>query len=145
MKKVIEKLENVARNVYDTIMELDKPELEMPIRSLSNVAYDNKEGYFKQQGRTKTRTLTASTIKTFAQTLRMMSLSKQLVQTQDIATKRDAYYQSKGSWGDAGFKEQSESDSIMDDVEAMVSVNREQLGFIPDEGRVSDYWERDYH
>ncbi len=133
MKRVIENLERVAKNVYSSIMSLDKPELEMPIRSLSNVGYNLKDGYFKQQGRTKTRTLTASTIKTFAQTLRMMSLSKQLVETQDIATKRDAYYQSKGSWGDAGFKEQSESDSIMDDVEAMVRVNREQLGFIPDE------------
>src|SRR5574339_1267818 len=65
----------------------------------------------------------------------MMSLSKQLVQTDDFATKRDAYYQSK-NWGEARFDEQTESDTVMDDIEAMFSVHgvsREQLRFIPDE------------
>jgi DNA topoisomerase VI subunit A len=132
-KEVIEKLKKTAQIVLNNIDLLKKPELDSPIRSLSNVKYDEKEGYFKIQGKVKTRTLTASTIKTFAQTLKMMGLSKELVETNDIATKRDAYYQSKGGWGTAGFKEQSESDSIMDDLEAMVGVNREQLGFIPDE------------
>ncbi len=50
----------------------------------------------------------------------------------DIATKREMYYISK-NWGDALFKEQPESDSVMDDLEAMMMVNREQLGFIPEE------------
>src|SRR3990170_4476226 len=65
----------------------------------------------------------------------MMALSKQLVETHDFATKRDAYYQSK-NWGEAMFQEQGESDTVMDDIEAMFSmykVNREQLRFIPDE------------
>ena len=84
------------------------------------------------KGQMKSRTLSASTIKTFAQTLRMMGLSKQLIETDDIATKREAYYVSK-NWGDARFKEQPESDTVMDDVEAMLMVNREQIGFIPEE------------
>jgi len=109
-----------------------QPELSMPLRSLSNVSYDPKQGYFKLVGKTKERTLTASTIKTFAQTLKMMAFSTELIKTDDIATKREAYYVSK-NWGDAKFNEQPESDSIMDDVEAMVRVNREQLGFIPEE------------
>jgi DNA topoisomerase-6 subunit A len=114
-------------------MKHQEPELEMPLRDLSNVKYDEKEGFFDIIGKTKTRTLTASTIKTFAQTLKMMNLSKKLVETNDIATKRDAYYQSKGAWGPAGFTEQEESDAIMDDVEAMTGFNREKIGFIPDE------------
>ena len=39
----------------------------MPIRSLSNVAYNDKDGFFRLLGRLKSRTLSASTIKTFAQ------------------------------------------------------------------------------
>jgi DNA topoisomerase-6 subunit A len=65
----------------------------------------------------------------------MMALSKELIETRDFATKRDAYYQSK-NWGEAGFAEQSESDTVMDDIEAMFSidgVSREQLRYIPDE------------
>ena len=104
----------------------------MPLRSLTNVEYDPKIGYFQLKGDMKTRTLTANTVKTFAQTLRMMSFSKELINTDDIATKREAYYISK-NWGDARFKEQVESDTLMDDFEAMMMLNREQLGFIPEE------------
>ena len=129
---VIEKIQDIAQDIYSTIKKIKQPELEMPIRALSNVEYNEKEGYFKILNRVKLRTLTASTIKTFAQTLRMMGLSKSLIESEDIATKREAYYVSK-NWGEARFKEQPESDTVMDDVEAMMRVNREQIGFIPEE------------
>ena len=118
--------------MYDAILKKKQPEIASPLRSLSNVTYDEKKGFFELMGKMKSRTLTANTIKTFAQTLRMMALSKNLVETDDIATKREAYYVSK-NWGDARFKEQPESDTVMDDVEAMLQVNREQLGFTPEE------------
>ena len=131
-KKVIAKIKDLASEVYQKILKKKQPELSMPLRSLSNVKYDPKEGYFEIIGKTKSRTLTASTIKTFAQTLRMMTLSKELIEKEDIATKREAYYVSK-NWGEAMFKEQPESDTVMDDFEAMLEVNREQIGFIPEE------------
>ena len=133
MSEVIKKIKELGDEVYKKIMKKKVPELDMPIRNLSNVDYDTKKGFFDMKGKMLSRTLTASTIKTFAQTLKMMTLSKKLVETKDIATKRDAYYQSKGAWGDAAFNEQEESDAIMDDVEAMLGFNREQIGFIPDE------------
>ncbi len=132
MSKVISEIERISRGILTDIHKKESPTLNMPIRSLQNVRYDEKEGYFELQDKQKERTLTASTIKTFAQSLRMMALSKQLVETDDIATKREAYYVSK-NWGDARFNEQPESDSIMDDIEAMLLVNREQIGFIPEE------------
>ncbi len=129
---VVEKIIDVAKAVHQKIRLIKQPELEMPIRSLSNVAYNEKDGFFELLGRKKTRTLTASTIKTFAQTLRMMGLSKELIESEDIATKREAYYVSK-NWEEARFNEQPESDSVMDDIEAMMQVNREQIGFVPEE------------
>ena len=131
-KTVVEKIMDVAEQMYQKIKKTKAPQLEMPVRALSNVEYDEKEGYFKLLKQIKSRTLTASTIKTFAQTLRMMGLSKELVETNDIATKREAYYVSK-NWGEARFHEQPESDAVMDDIEAMLAVNREQIGFIPEE------------
>ena len=122
----------IAKRIYDEILKKKQPEIQMPLRSLSNVTYSDKKGYFELLGKMKERTLTASTVKTFAQTLKMMSLSKEIVEKDDIATKREAYYVSK-NWGDARFKEQTESDSVMDDIEAMLMVNREQMGFIPEE------------
>ena len=129
---VPEKIRSLAKEVFDSIGKKDTPRLETPIRSLSNVEYNDKEGYFKILGKMKERTMTASTIKSFAQSLLMKNESKTLIEADDIATKREMYYISK-NWGDAKFKEQPESDSIMDDIEAMMGVNREQIGFIPEE------------
>ena len=132
MTDVAKKIKEKAEEVYTDIIKEKTPQLDTPLRSLNNVKYDEKQGYFEIQGKMKERSLTVSTVKTFAQTLKMMSLSKELIETKDIATKREAYYVSK-NWGEARFLQQPDSDAIMDDVEAMIMVNREQIGFIPEE------------
>ena len=129
---ILGKIKGIAKGIYEDIKEKNNPSINIPLRALSNVTYDPVKGYFEITEKEKSRTLTASTIRTFAQTMRMMSLSKNLVETDDIATKREAYYVSK-NWGEARFHEQMESDTVMDDIEAMMMVNREQIGFIPDE------------
>jgi hypothetical protein len=107
-----------------------------PQRSLKNVRpFRKRIGYLELGDKEKTRTLSVNTVKTFAQSLKMMGLSKELVKTNDFATKRDAYYQSK-NWGTAAFKDQPESDTVMDDIEAMMSrfgLGREHLRYVPDE------------
>ena len=128
----IGKIRKQADEVHRKIVAKGTPTLKFPLRSLQNVKYDPKRGYLEMRGRKKERTLTVSTVKTFAQTLRMMSLSKELVEQDDIATKREAYYVSK-NWDECRFLEQTESDTVMDDVEALFEVNREQLGFVPEE------------
>ncbi len=128
-------IDATASEIHKRIGKREKPEMRFPVRSLANVSYSEKRGFLEIGKQRKIRTLTVNTVKTFAQTLRMMSLSKDLIETNDFATKRDAYYQSK-NWGDAMFHDQGESDTVMDDIEALFSqseVNREQLRFIPDE------------
>jgi len=128
-------IRGTAEDVNTKILKRRKPDLRLPVRSLSNVSYSEVKGYLEIGGQKKVRALSVNTVKTFAQTLRMMSLSKELVETNDFATKRDAYYQSK-NWAEAMFHDQVESDTVMDDIEALFSihgVNREQLRFVPDE------------
>ena len=131
-RAVVARLTGTAGNVLSSINRRRKPTMQLPMRSLANVSYNPRSGFFKLEGKTIKRTLTVSTIKTFAQTLKMMALSKELIQEDDIASKREAYYISK-NWGKAAFAEQPESDTIIEDVEAMMAINREQLGFIPEE------------
>jgi DNA topoisomerase-6 subunit A len=131
----VKAIKTAASDIHGKIDRRSKPEIRFPIRSLSNVRYDPRSGYFEIGRGQSVRTLTVNTVKTFAQSLKMMALSKHLVETNDFATKRDAYYQSK-NWEDAKFDEQGESDTVMDDIEAMFAmegVSREQLRFIPDE------------
>jgi DNA topoisomerase-6 subunit A len=131
----LDAIASTAATVQTAILKQARPELRMPVRALSNVSYDPKKGFFEIGRDKKVRTLSVSTVKTFAQTLKMMSLSQELIRNNDFATKRDAYYQSK-NWGDARFDEQPESDTVMDDIEALFSelgVSREQLRYIPDQ------------
>jgi len=132
MTKTLKKIEESASTIHNKITKKKNPSIDFPIRALSNVKYIPKRGFLELIGQKKTRTLTVNTVKTFAQTLRVMSLSKELIEKDDIATKREAYYVSK-NWDNARFEEQPESDTVIDDVEAMFEVNREQLGFIPEE------------
>jgi len=131
-KNILKAIQTSAKDIHKKILARKKPTMKFPVRSLSNVRYQPQRGFFEMAGQTKERTLTVNTVKTFAQTLRMIALSKELVENDDIATKREAYYVSK-NWDEARFSEQPESDTVMDDVEAYFCVNREQLGFIPEE------------
>lgn len=134
-KVTVDQIDDCAQHVYAKISKRDKPELKYPERSLKNARYDKKKGGF-QMGRGRVeRTLTVNTVKTFAQSLKLMAMSKGMVEQDDFATKREAYYVSK-NWGEAKFNEQHESDTAMDDIEALFSlqgVTREQLRFRPED------------
>lgn len=131
----VKSIDDTAKRVFDDIQNQAKPELKFPLRALSNVSYDRRIGHFKLGRGRKARTLTVNTVKSFAQTLKLMAFSKEMVLEDDFATKREAYYVSK-NWGDAKFAEQPESDACMDDIEALFSLdglNREHLRFFPEE------------
>lgn len=128
-----EKIKIEADRMYKEIMKRGVTNMLFPVRSLSNVEFDIDEGYLKLLGNKVERKLSYITVKTFAQSLRMMSEAKNLIDTDDIASKREIYYVAKGEWGDCKFNAQEESDSVMDDVEALFEVNREELRFIPEE------------
>jgi DNA topoisomerase VI subunit A len=134
-RKTLTLIEGTATRVRDHILKRALPELKYPTRSLGNVKYDAKVGYFELGKGLTTRALSVNTVKSFAQTLRLMSISKEMIENDDHATKREAYYVSK-NWGDCKFSEQPESDTVMDDIEALASMQgltREQLRYRPEE------------
>lgn len=127
-------IDQVAKSVMARIRQGELPFLDLPVRSLANVDYDPDKGYLELGGALKSRTLTMRTARIFAQTLKLMAASREMVQRDDFATKREAYYISK-NWGGCRFDEQAESDAVMDDVEAMASMHglsRENLRFYPE-------------
>ena len=133
-RKTIELIDDTAGSIRDSIERGELPDIELPVRGLANVKYDAAKGYLELGDATKKRTLTVNTVRSFAQTLRLMAASRQMVESDDFATKREAYYISK-NWGDCRFDAQAESDAIMDDIEALASMHglsREQLRFYPE-------------
>jgi DNA topoisomerase-6 subunit A len=133
-ERTVAVIDSIARQVRASIERGDLPAMTLPVRSLGNVTYDARKGYFELGEAEKLRTLTMNTARSFAQTLRLMAASRAMVESDDFATKREAYYVAK-NWGDCRFDDQAESDAIMDDIEAMASVHglsREQLRFYPE-------------
>jgi DNA topoisomerase-6 subunit A len=127
------RIREIGEQIAQDIQKRKKPAMSFPIRSLANVRYDPKAGFFEMLGKTAVRTLSTNTVKTFAQSVRLLATTKtDLLDKNDIAGKREVYYNSK-SWGECRFDEQPESDSLLDDMEAMLGVNRELLGYIPEE------------
>ncbi|MFT6714839.1 MAG: DNA topoisomerase-6 subunit A, partial [Planctomycetota bacterium] len=139
--KTMNLVESTALRIQREIHRRTLPELKFPVRSLANVTYSKDVGYFELGSGTKVRHMSVNTVKNFAQTLRLMSVSKEMIENDDFATKREAYYVSK-NWGECKFNEQTESDSVMDDIEALASrdgLSRESLRYYPEEhgGRVA--------
>jgi len=127
-------IDKVAKGVMAVVRRGKLPAIELPVRSLANVDYDPDIGYLELGGALKSRTLTVHTVRIFAQTLKLMAASRDMVRRDDFATKREAYYISK-NWGGCRFDEQAESDAVMDDIEAMASMHglsRENLRFYPE-------------
>jgi DNA topoisomerase-6 subunit A len=127
-------IESIAKQVRARIDGGYLPDIELPVRSLDNVKYEESKGYFELGSARKVRTLTVNMARAFAQTLRLMATSRAMVEHDDFATKREVYYISK-NWGDCRFDEQAESDAIIDDIEALASLHglaREQLRIFPE-------------
>ena len=132
-RKASQRIADTAEGIRNAILRGRKPSMSFPVRSLSNVKYDAKRGHFEILDKKSTRTLSYNTVKTFAQSMRLLATTKNdLLDRNDIAGKREVYYNSK-SWGECRFDAQPESDTLLDDMEAMLGVNREQLGYIPEE------------
>lgn len=132
--KTVALIDSIAGEVRAAIDAGRLPDIRLPVRSLDNVTYDKTKGYFELGDAEKVRTLSVTTAKSFAQTLRLMATSRTMVEHNDFATKREVYYISK-NWGECRFDEQAESDATMDDIEAIASLHglsREQLRFYPE-------------
>ena len=121
-RETIRLIELIAMQVRKNIDSGKLPNIELPVRGLENVSYDGMAGYLELGEARKMRTLTVNTARSFAQTLRLMATSRAMVESNDFATKREAYYISK-NWGECRFDEQAESDAIMDDIEAVASMH----------------------
>ena len=91
------KIVEVAKTIHDDIVKKGKkPSMTFPVRSLANVKFDPKRGHFEILGKKASRTLSYNTVKTFAQSMRLLATTKNdLLDRDDIAGKREVYYNSK--------------------------------------------------
>ena len=58
MQKVVKQIRDAAEKMRARILRNRKPSMSVPVRSLSNVSYQPRRGYFKLNGARVERTLT---------------------------------------------------------------------------------------
>ncbi len=132
-EKLVPRIKGTAKDIHGEIMAGKKPSLRFPLRSLANVRYAVAKGLLRAPRQAQG----AHPHRRHGQDLRPDAAHDGALQgagrgrTTSPPSERPTT--SRKNWGDARFDEQPESDTVMDDVEALFGVNREQLGFIPEE------------
>jgi DNA topoisomerase VI subunit A len=130
-KKTLGNLRGLAGEVTAFAERSRAPHLEVPSRSLSNVRFNQSKKIIEMGSGTNRRELfNLSQAKAYMQTLLVGSGAKRLIEQGKTTSLRGLYYMLKHTIEDTKeetFDEQSESDTIIEDVEVVLEALREEL------------------
>jgi len=130
-KRTISKIEKLAEAVLRTVKGGKNPFLEIPIRSLANVKFNEKRRLIELgTQRQKRYFFNVGMAKKFMQTFLVSEACKELIDSGKTTSIRDLYYMTKHTLGETKqntFEEQEESDPIIEDLEVAVDSLREEL------------------
>lgn len=124
-------LKKLGDQVLKELQAEKNPDIMLPIRTLANIYFDKKSGLVKLGDKVSHRTyLNIAHTRKFMQTLLVAAECKKIID-QDVTTSiRDLYYALKHTipgTKENTFEEQSESDPILEDIEAALDTLRERL------------------
>ena len=136
--KALDIIKSSMRELIDQIERGEKPTLVMPKRTLTNTIYDYKHKMLLLGPELQKRSFTdVNEAKKFMQTLLMASIIYDALRNNEYPTIRDLYYRGKHSItyksidgkrvSENTWDEQRESDSVIRDLEVLLSVLREDL------------------
>ncbi|MFB6072585.1 MAG: DNA topoisomerase IV subunit A [Halobacterium sp.] len=128
-------LVELAEQFYEQFEDGDIPRMTLPTRSKSNIEYDDDANVWVYGDRTSTRS--ANSVRGARKLLKSVYTIDFLAQQLDedrSSTLRELYYLSE-SWDEeeAQFNDQSESDKLVEDLEIVSGVKREDFHMRPEE------------
>jgi len=141
MKDAEKKLEAMGEKILKDLEKGENPNIDIPLRTLSNVKYDAKTGMLTIGEKSAKRYFfNVAHAKKFTQTMMVAALCKELLEEGIHTSLRDAFYALKRTFPNSNentFDTQSESDPIIVDIEVALDILREQLHLNADvRGRV---------
>jgi len=130
-----DQLIDLAADFYDQFAGGEIPELQLPTRTKSNIEYDTESGVWTYGDRTSTRS--ANSVRGARKLLKAAYTIEFLANQLDegrSSTLRELYYLSE-SWDndEAQFKSQDESNDLVEDLEIVTGVTREDFHMRPEE------------
>ncbi len=130
-EKSLKELDKVGKEILEQINKGQEPSIDLPIRSLSNIYFDEKSKTIKMGDKTSKRHfLNIGHARKFSQTVAITSELKKIIEENATISIRDLYYALKHTLKDSKdnlFEEQSESDPLIEDLEATLGLLREEL------------------
>jgi len=130
-----QQLIDLAAEFYDQFARGEVPEMTLPTRTKSNIEYDEESGVWVYGDRTSTRSANSvrGARKLLKATYTIDFLARQLEESRS-STLRELYYISE-SWeaDEAAFSDQDESNQMIEDLEIVSEVTREDFHMRPEE------------
>jgi DNA topoisomerase VI subunit A len=130
-KKTAQKIEKLAEAVMRSVKGGQNPFIEIPIRSLANVKFNERRRLVELGNQKQKRYFfNVSMAKKFMQTFLVSDACRELVEAGKTTSIRDLYYITKHTIGDTKqntFEEQDESDPVIEDLEVSLDALREEL------------------
>ena len=131
-KNILEMLKSHGAKVYDDLENGQFPKFSIPSRSVSNIVYDKKLRQYILGNNSALRSAKNSAqLRSFTQLMWLAFFANRLTQEKKSSTLRDVYYSSQAFAVE--FEDQSESDNIIVDLEAVTSKPREDFHIFPEE------------
>ncbi len=131
MNEAKKKLQEIGKELAETIKKGKQPKIDVPVRALSNIVYNEKTKTLELGKKTAERLFfNVGHVKKFVQTLEVAKISKQLLDLNKHASLRDVFYMAKRTLPGTNTNlvdEQSESDNAIEDMELITGFSREQL------------------
>ncbi|MCJ7450258.1 MAG: DNA topoisomerase IV subunit A [Candidatus Nanohaloarchaeota archaeon QJJ-9] len=131
-----EKLQKLGHRILKQIEEGENPEFEKPVRSRSNVEYDEEEKVLTLGDKKSSREfMNIGHARKFMQTMMIASKCKELIEEGRTASVRELYYQLKHTipgLDENTLEDQEESDPVIVDLETALDAIREQMHLIAD-------------
>lgn len=139
MGEIKDELVELAEQVGEQLEAGEIPEIEIPTRTRSNIVFDDDEGVWvygdRQTSRSGKKVTGSQKILKMIYTVEFL---KDQLEDSKSSTLRELYYVSE-SWEDefAHFNGQDESNEIIEDLEIVSGVNREEFNMHPEESGAS--------
>ena len=131
MNEAKKALKELGEDLVKSIEKNKQPVLDIPVRALSNVNYNEKKRTL-ELGKAKAERFffNVGHAKKFLQTLEVAKVSKQLLDLDKHSSLRDVFYMAKRTIPHTNTNivdEQTESDKAIEDLELLTDFSREQL------------------
>ncbi|MEW6592262.1 MAG: DNA topoisomerase VI, partial [Candidatus Hadarchaeota archaeon] len=124
-------LKKLGNDVVEQIEQKQNPALDVPIRSLSNIKFNQETKRIEMgQAVAKRYFFNIAHVKKFTQTVEVAALSKELLDVNKHLSLREAYYRMKRTLPNSNINivdDQVESNQAIEDLELIADASREQL------------------